>query len=195
MPLLPILKTWCDPDPASNSELVMSVKGKSWLFRIPLVLLSAWYAVLWCGDPDRTTWFFGLNLGIHEAGHLLTQAFPVLICAAAGSVLQCVAPLIAMGIFLKQRDFAALGFCLTWLASNLFYVALYIADASHMALPLLSVGGGETYHDWNTILDSLGLLGYENVFAGLLRLAAYGCAFAGVAWTCWVLRVMARINA
>lgn len=189
-----LLNEWFNPDPARNSELVIAVKGKMWVWRLPLVLVSTWYALMWCGDPDRATWFFGLNLGIHEAGHLLTRFFPTMICAAAGSMLQCVAPLIAMGFFLKQRDFAALGFCLTWMASNLFYVALYVADASDMALPLLSVGGGEAYHDWNTILSQLGLLGHEGFFAGLLRMMAYICAFAGIVWTSWVLRVMARVN-
>lgn len=190
-----LLLDWCNPDPASGSELVTAVKGQTWYWRLPLVVLSTWYALMWCSDPDRVTWFFGLNLGIHEAGHLLTRFFPTLICAAAGSGFQCLAPLIAIGIFLKQRDFAALGFCLTWLASNLFYVALYVADASDMALPLVSVGGGEVYHDWNTILGQLGLLGHEGFFAGVLRVMAFACAFGGIAWTSWVLRVMARVNA
>ena len=64
--------------------------------------------------------------------------------------------LLAAALFIRQRDFFAPAFCLTWLASNLFYVAWYLSDASTMAVPLLSVGGGEAYHDWNTILDILG---------------------------------------
>jgi len=188
------LHAWLNPDPTSGSELVLWAKGRMWQARLPLVLVSAWYAVGWFGDTDRHTWFFGLNLGIHEAGHLLTGGFPTIVCAAAGSIFQCLAPLLAGVLFIRQRDFAALGFCLTWLASNLFYVALYVADASDMALPLLSVGGGEVYHDWNTILEQLGLLGREGFFSSCLRLMAFACALGGVLWTAWVMRVMATVQ-
>ena len=189
-----LLRDWLDPDSAGDSELVAWARGRIWWYRLPLVLVMAWYACWWCGDPDRSTLFFGLNLGIHEAGHLLTGAFPTLVTAAAGSLFQCLAPLVGAAILIRQRDFPGLGFCLTWLASNLFYVAVYVADASAMELPLLSVGGGEVFHDWNTILDILGLLGSEGFFAGVLRVLAYLCAFSGLLWTVWVLRVMALVN-
>ncbi len=189
------LRSWINPAPDSGSELVCWARGRTWWLRLPLLLASAWLLLAWCGDVARATWFDGIDLGIHEAGHLLTSAFPALVCAAAGSLAQCLAPLAAVAVFLRQRDFAAIGFCLTWLAANLFSVAVYAADATEMALPLVTVGGGEATHDWNFILDSLGLLGHEDLIAGLLRLLAFVSAIAGVLWTAWVLRVMARVNA
>jgi hypothetical protein len=177
-----------------GSELDAWLRGRSWLPRAPVLLASAWFLLGWLEDPDRSTIFFGLNLGIHEAGHLLTGGLGMLICAAAGSIFQCLAPIVAAALFIRQRDFFAPAFCLTWLASNLFYVAWYLSDASTMAVPLLSVGGGEAYHDWNTILDTLGMLGAEGFLAGLVRLAGYACAVGAVAWGCWVLWLMARRN-
>lgn len=168
--------------------------GRSWPVRVPVLLFCAWHLVFWFADPDRWNIFSGLNLGIHEAGHLLTGAFGTFVCALAGSLAQCLAPVAAGAVFVRQRDFFALSLCLTWLASNLFYVAQYVADASDMALPLVSVGGGDVYHDWNTLLDLLGMLGSEGFLAGCLRLAAFACAIAGVAWGSWVLWRMARLN-
>ena len=177
-----------------REEFTTWARGRLWWARAPLLVLAAWQLLMWFDDPDRWTVFFGLNLGIHEAGHLLTKSFGTFVCALAGSAFQCAAPLVAALIFLRQRDFFAITMCLTWLASNLFYVAGYVADASAMALPLLSVGGGEVFHDWNTLLEMLGLLGTEGFISGCLNLVAYACAIAGVASGAWVLRQMALIN-
>lgn len=177
-----------------DSELNEWVKGRSWLARLPLVLISAYYFVSWCGDNLQGNWFSGLNIGIHEGSHLVTAAFGQFICAAAGSVGQCLAPVIAAVVLLRQRDFTGLGFCLTWLASNLFYVALYVADAPFQNLPLVTVSRGEALHDWAYLLGDLGMLGAAGFFAGCLRLAGYACALGGVLWGAWVLYVMARAN-
>jgi hypothetical protein len=183
------------PAPAEwREEFTGWARGRLWWARAPLLALAAWQLLAWIDDPDRWTVFFGLNLGIHEAGHLLTGFLGTFICALAGSAFQCAAPLAAGAIFLRQRDFFAITLCLTWLASNLFYVAWYLADASAMEIPLVSVGGGDVYHDWNTLLDMLGMLGSEGFISGCLRLLAYGCALAGVASGVWVLRQMALIN-
>ena len=187
-----LLHTWFGTQP--GCELGDWVKGRSWLARLPLVLVSTWYLLSWFGDPDRYTWFFGLNLGIHEFGHLMTGAFGQFICAAMGSGLQCLVPLIGLGMFLQQRDFSAIGFCLTWLASNLLYVATYMADAQEMALPLVSVGGGEVYHDWNYLLDTMGVLEWSGGLSTMVRLLGYACAIGGVAWGAWVLWVMKKAN-
>ena len=183
------------PDSADwREEFATWARGRRWWTRVPLVALAAWQLLQWFDDPDRWTIFFGLNLGIHEAGHLLTQPFGTFICALAGSAFQCAAPLAAALVFLRQRDFFAITLCLTWWASNLFHVAWYLADASTMAIPLLSVGGGDVYHDWNTLLDMMGLLGSEGFLSDCLRLVAYACAMGGVVGGAWTLRQMALIN-
>ena len=55
---------------------------------------------------------------------------------------------------------------LFWTGESITDVAIYMADARTMALPL--VGGG--HHDWNYLLGTLGLLGA----AGLLGTLTYG---------------------
>ncbi len=179
----------------ADSELNTWLRGRSWVFRVPMLLFCLWQLVGWCGNPDHSTIFSGLNLGIHEAGHLLTKGFGQIICRAMGSGLQCLAPLVAAAVFLRQRDFFALGLCLTWEASCLFEVAMYVNDAVKMALPLVSVGGcGAVYHDWNFLLDRFGLLGQEGSIANLIRLVAYACASGGVLWSAWMMLRMARAN-
>jgi hypothetical protein len=69
-----------------------------------------------------------------------------------------------------------------------------VNDAVKMEAQLLSVGGGEAYHDWNFLLDQFGMLGQEGWIANLIRLAAYACAIGGVVWTGWILRRMALAN-
>jgi hypothetical protein len=169
-------------------------RGRWWWVRAPLLLAAGWQLLAWIGDPDRWTVFFGLNLGIHEAGHLLTGFLGTFLCALAGSVFQCAAPVVAAVLFMRQGDYFAVTLCGTWLASNLFYVAWYLADASTMAIPLVSVGGGDVFHDWNTVLDMLGWLGSEGFLSSGLRLLAYSCSLAGVASGAWVLRLMAVSN-
>ena len=180
--------------PQADSELNTWLKGRSWYVRVPVLLFCLWQMFGWFGDADRHTIFFGLNLGIHEAGHLLTTGFGMIVSAAMGSGLQCLAPIAAAALFLRQRDFFALGLCLTWEASNLFYVAWYVNDAVKMEGQLLSVGGGDAYHDWNFLLDQFGMLGQEGWIANLIRLVAYACAIGGVLWSAWIMRRMALAN-
>lgn len=60
-----------------------------------------------------------------------------------------------------RRDRFAAAVCLWWAGENLVDVAVYMADARDLALPL--VGGGE--HDWNTLFYDFGLLGQDHVAA------------------------------
>ena len=184
------LDTWIGN--RSDSELSRWLIGRSWQVRLPLILISAWYLVTWIDDVDRSSWFSGLNLGIHEAGHLLTGAFGHFICAAAGSFFQCLAPVIAAVLFIRQRDFSAVGFCFTWLASNLFSVAQYVADAPYQRLQLVTVGSGEAQHDWAFLLGEMNLLGAAGLLAGCLRLIGYVTALLAIAWGSWVLYRMAQ---
>jgi hypothetical protein len=58
-----------------------------------------------------------------------------------------------------------------------------VKDAQAMALPPLSVGGGEdTIHDWNYILLKLGLLRWDQVIGNILYLTGIIIITASVAW-------------
>lgn len=118
--------------------------------------------------------FKGLDLGIHEIGHVVFSPFGEFLAVAGGSILQCLVPIASMVMFFRQRDYFAIAFAWGWLAINLFDVATYAADARIMALPLVSpfAGGDEPIHDWNYLLSHMHLLNLDTTIAMLIRLFA-----------------------
>lgn len=126
-------------------------------------------------------WF---DLGVHEAGHLVTGFLPDLIMFLAGSVAQVAVPLGLAAYFLWGRgEWASAGFCTAWAATSVRDVSVYIADAPRQALPL--VGGG--IHDWAWLLGSQGFGGLDRA-AGIARgVQIFGLvlALAGMAVSLW----------
>ncbi len=138
----------------------------------------------------------GLNLGIHELGHILFGPLGQFMSIAGGSIFQCLVPMIGMVMFVRQRDPFAVCFAFGWLGTNLFDVATYVADARSMELPLVSpFAGEEILHDWNWLLEHTGLLAQDQSIATMLRLAAHA-SFAlgtlGGGWVLWRMRQNAR---
>jgi hypothetical protein len=171
-------------------------RGRNWMLRIPLLLalLALAYQILWL-DPAHNGLFFGINLGIHEAGHLLTRFTTQLICAAAGSAFQCAAPLAAAWILLRQEAKFALPICLVWLSSNVLYVAWYMNDSVELQGTPLTVGGGEGMHDWLFIFTELGLYDHAQTIAGwvhALCVLILLAAIAACAAMMWRMRLVNR---
>jgi hypothetical protein len=77
--------------------------------------------------------------------------------------------------------------CGSWLATNLYGIATYAADARELDLPLANVGGGEAAHDWNFMLEAVGLLSLDTTIAALFRLIAFAVAWSSVAAGAWML--------
>ncbi len=163
-----------------------------WWWRAPVLAWCLYIAVRHLADPLYTSLFGGINLGIHEAGHLVLSFMPKFIMAAGGTLFQCAAPVVAAWLFLRQPDYFAVPFCGAWLSDNLYGVAAYIGDARAMELPLVSVGGGEADHDWNYMLGTLGLLNFDTALAALVRVIAFVLMAASLAGMAWVLWTMAR---
>jgi len=167
-------------------------RGRAWAPRLPLLLWMAYLGIRHLLDTDYSSILAGLNLGIHEAGHLL---FGWLswnwLTAAGGTILQLAAPLAAAWMFARQPDYFASAFGGTWLATNLYNVATYMADARELDLPLVNVGGGEADHDWNYMLSAVGLLEWDTRLAALVRIAAFLAAWSSVAAGGWMLWRMA----
>ena len=127
--------------------------GRIWVVRVPLWLYLIYAGVHQFRDPiGYCSLFGGINLGIHEGGHLLFRFFGEFICVAGGTIAQLSAPLITAGIFFWQRDYFGICVALGWLSTNLIGVGVYMADAQDMLLPLVTVGGGSENavvgHDW-----------------------------------------------
>ena len=107
----------------------------------------------------------GIDLVIHEAGHTIAFFLPRFLYVLAGSALQVILPAVCAWTFLKQRQPGSFAVALFWTGESVTDVAIYMADAKKLALPLL--GGDSTGHDWHYLLGQLGLL---NRAQGLGRL-------------------------
>ena len=181
------------PPPSGRHGLLARLKDDaqdwcaqaSWLPRLPLLALIAYWAVRHLSDTEYAGVMGGLNFGIHEFGHVLFSPFGQFLAIAGGSLSQCAAPLIGAAMFLRQRDYFAIAVALAWLGTNLFDVASYVADARTRTLPLVGLGSGEPLHDWNYLLGKLGLLRSDQTLAALLRLGgglSFALALSGGGW-------------
>jgi hypothetical protein len=169
--------------------------GRSALVRAPLLLWLAYVGIRHVADPLYTSLFGALNLGLHEGGHLLFGYLRgEFLAVAGGTVLQLAAPGMAAVMFLRQPDYFAITVCGAWLATNLYNVAAYMADARVQELPLVTVGDGECVicHDWAYMLGRVGLLSLDTTLAGLVRVVAFILMWSSLAAGGWMLWRMTR---
>jgi hypothetical protein len=154
--------------------------------RLALAGLLAWLAWGAFRDPYGTVPLVdGIDLAIHEFGHMLFMPFGIPILGSTmvilgGSLTQVAFPLLFVGYFLRKRDhgrrrdvFAAM-VCLWWSAINLLDVAIYCADSRAGQLMLLDglTGQESDGHDWYNLLTSWGLLEQDTAIARWMRAIA-----------------------
>lgn len=87
---------------------------------------------------------------------------------AGGSLAQVVLPVLFVLYFYRTGQSYSAALTLFWVGESTLNVSVYAADAVRQELPLL--GGDGVTHDWNYLLDSLGLLGATPVIGGFIRL-------------------------
>lgn len=173
------IETWCE--------------GRSAALRAPLLIWLAYVGVRHLADTDYSSLFGGLDLGIHEGGHLLFSWLGWdFLTVAGGTLLQLAVPVLSAVMFIRQPDYFACAFCGGWLSMNLYSVATYMADARELDLPLVNVGGGEADHDWSYMLSALGLLDWDTRLAALVRVAAFVWMWGSLVAGAWMLWRMAR---
>lgn len=140
--------------------------------RDPLKLIVAVIASLyffWCAyDPYQWHLIDGVNLLMHEAGHIIFSALGEFVMIAGGSLFQIIMPAIFVGYFCYQRQLFSAALVLFWVGESILNVSVYAGDALALQLPLL--GGSDTLHDWNYLLSSTGLLQHTAAIAGGIRL-------------------------
>jgi len=147
-------------------------KGRVPYFRFVLWLYFVYVFVRHIVSPDYSSIFSGINLGIHELGHIVLIFMPTLIMVLGGTIFQICAPIASIFVFLKQRDYFAITVSLGWLSTSLFDVARYCKDAQTMSLPLVSpFGGEEIIHDWNYILTKLHILNFSPYLSAIIWLS------------------------
>jgi hypothetical protein len=107
------------------------------------------------------------NLVIHEAGHILFIPFGQFMTIAGGSLFQVIVPATFAAYFYYQKKHFSSALVLFLVGESLLNVSVYAGDAVLMELPLL--GGDDSIHDWNWMLDRLGLLDHTREIAGAIR--------------------------
>jgi len=164
--------------------------GRDWRWRAPLMAYLAWTAARGLADPMHWSWWSGITLGVHEAGHIIFSPFGEFLTVAGGSITQILAPLAAMWMLRRQRDWYGVCVGAVWLASSLAELATYIGDARAQELPLVGFTD-QPEHDWHYLLYHTGLLREDTALASLTRLAAgliLAGAVAGTIWLCIQMR-------
>ncbi|HKQ52105.1 MAG TPA: hypothetical protein VJT74_07040 [Pyrinomonadaceae bacterium] len=132
------------------------------------VAVAATLYFLWAAlHPDSWRLIDGVNLVIHEAGHVVFSPFGQFLAVAGGSLFQVIVPVVFAGYFYFSRKPYSCALVLFWAGESLLNVSVYAADSIAMQLPLL--GGDNSIHDWNFMLDRLGLLHQTARIAFALR--------------------------
>ena len=124
---------------------------------------------LWCAyDPYQWHLIDGVNLVIHEAGHLIFRPFGEFMTIAGGSLFQVIMPALFVGYFCYHRKFYSAALVLFWVGESILNVSVYAGDSLALQLPLL--GGQDSIHDWNYMLSATNLLPRTAAIAGAIRL-------------------------
>ena len=166
--------------------------GRQWVPRALLLLICGWIFYRHLQDPLYGGIVKGLNLAIHEIGHVLFGFAGDFIGIAGGTVLQLAAPVISAWLFYRQRDFFAIAIALCWLGTSCFDVAVYAADARAGDLPLVGLGGGDPEHDWFIMLAETDLLNHDRTIGGFFRALGMASFLTGLAFGGWLTRIAAH---
>ena len=171
-----------------REEAAAWCRGKNGFLRVPLLLWFAYVLMKTLLDPHYSNLLWPLNLGFHEAGHLLFSyggQFPGML---GGTLLEGAMPVVGAYYFYRKRDFFAIALCFGWLSTALFSIARYAGDARQMAIPLVSLSWDpEIRHDWNYLLSRWGILEYDQVVAFLFRALAVGSMLFCLGFGFWLV--------
>ncbi|MCL4799810.1 MAG: hypothetical protein KJ025_09510 [Burkholderiales bacterium] len=151
---------------------------------VPIVL------VLWLAHTgERWVWLLdNANLALHEAGHPLAGLVSERLAVYGGTLGQLAFPVAATASFWMRRHPASFALCAAWIGENLFNVAVYMADARAMQLPLVGGLDPALAHDWNEIFSRWGVLPWDVTIAYAVRFAGWAvilAAWGWLAWRCW----------
>jgi len=175
-----------------KNEAAMFSQGKSWQWRLPIFLWFLYVLFKYLTTPDYFSLLSQLNLGIHEFGHLIFLFLGQFLHVLGGTLFQLFVPLFAIWSFYRQKDFFAISFSFGWLSTNLFDIARYMADATSQNIPLVTPFGDNPIHDWNYLLGKIGLLPFDSILAGMVKIFAVIAMLVSLVSGSWILWQMAK---
>ena len=125
-----------------------------------------------------------VNLVFHEFGHPAFSFFGRTMNILGGTLGQLLIPLVVTIAFWRQRD--ALGCAIGgfWFFENFLDVAVYMADAQVLLLPLIG-GLGDEAHDWRNLFTIWGVLGKTEMIAGMTHTLGWIGMFSAWIWLSW----------
>lgn len=118
------------------------------------MLALLWAYVAWLVPFYDYHFIDGVNLAVHEAGHLIFGFFGRTVYFLGGTLAQLLFPAAFVVYFATRGERYEACVMSIWLAESMMYAARYIGDAQAQILPL--VGGH--IHDWNWLLSRWGML-------------------------------------
>lgn len=159
--------------------------------RVGLVVMCVYAA--WLVFFYRYHWVDGINLLIHEAGHVVFSPLARIsaggetLAVLAGPLLQLAVPFFITFRLSRRGEGIPTAVCALWSAESLMYTAEYMADANRLALPLI----GDHPHDWRWLLERVGALESAEEMGLALHLLA-SVAAVSVVW--WTIRLESETN-
>ncbi|HEY8509833.1 MAG TPA: hypothetical protein VIL32_15830 [Steroidobacteraceae bacterium] len=164
-------------------------QGRHWPARALLLVICAFSLHRHLQDPLYGGIVKGLNLALHEIGHVLFAFAGDFIGIAGGTILQLAAPAVTVWLFYRQRDFYAIAIAFCWLGTSFFDVATYAGDARAGELPLVGLGP-DPEHDWFIMLAELDLLNSDQLIATMFRACATLSFAFGLLFGAWLVLQM-----
>jgi len=138
---------------------------------IPLALFAV-YGLSCALSPSSYGFMDRVDLVFHEAGHAIFRVFGwEFLMVLGGTLMQLIMPAAITAYFFINGQRFSSGVTGIWLAQSIFNVSVYAKDAWDMELPLL--GGEDSIHDWNYMLNSLGLLGHAELVSNIIYITGF----------------------
>ena len=152
-----------------------------------LLLRWTWLFLVWPMRQDviGASFLHLISIPFHEAGHIIFSPFGDLITSFGGSLAQVLVPIVCGIAFLTTSPnpfgAAVMGW---WMGENLSDVALYIGDSRALNLVLLGghTGAEVDGHDWEHILQILGLLQHDTQIAGVVHFLGGALMIGAIVW-------------
>jgi hypothetical protein len=182
-----------DDDARTSTPTPVAVAGRAvvWLVLAWLLIGFARHSI--ASNYAGRSFLHLPNLVFHEAGHVvfgLLGLAPRFVMVLGGSALQVIVPAVCALAFWRRGDRFAAAVGVWWLGQNFVDLAPYIGDARALRLVLLGgrTGAEVEGHDWEYLLQALGLLQRDHLLARLAHLAGLFTMGGALVWAALELR-------
>ncbi len=157
------------------------------ILKVTVAALASAYFFSCIANPGQWHFIDGVNLLVHEGGHVIFSPFGMFLYILGGSLTQVLVPLLFVFYFFHFGQKYSASLTLFWVGESLLNVYLYAADAQKMQLQLLF--GDNSIHDWNWLLIYTGQLHHTKGIAtsieilGIIAIIMAACGAFYFAWT------------